>query len=53
MMPKAKGQRAMGFGEYLGMLGLSEDAAPEPDVTAEDALKIAERIRAADRKRRR
>lgn len=42
----------MGFGEYLGMLGLADEGEPEPDVKAEDALAIADRIRAADRRRR-
>lgn len=41
----------MGFSEYLEMLGLADDGGAEPDVTAEDAIAIAERIRAADRKR--
>lgn len=52
MMPKPQGTQAMGFREYLDMLGLGDEVDAEPDVTAEDALAIAERIRAADRRTR-
>lgn len=41
----------MGFSEYLGMLGLEDAEDRGPEVTAEDALAIAERIRKADRRR--
>ncbi len=52
MQPKPRGTQAMGFSEYLEMLGLAEDRYEEPSVTVEEALAIAEHVRAADRRGR-